>query len=251
VSDDGTEAEVARLITEVRTTGEALPAHVSTLGPDALMATDEAWRTLARAAHDARLRLLGSIQLLQDRISVGDASAVDRAFAYLRTDPYYFRSGYSRNRLVGVIAQAALTDDQRAVARTYVLLCVDGVLHCGPRPLARLARVTADNPLRRELRSRLRRGPAAPASRALRMLANVRHPGLTDADRAVAQQFVIQEAGKFPWLTPDTERLARWLWTPSWEDELRDLVRHHDPNRAGAKRLLAAVDTRRTRRPGP
>jgi hypothetical protein len=83
------------------------------------------------------------------------------------------------------------------------------------------------------------------------MLARVRHPGLTEAERAVAQQFVLAEGAKRFYLTRDTDYLARWLWTPAWEDDLRELVRHHDPDRAGAKLLLAAVDSRRARRPGP
>ena len=41
---------------------------------------------------------------------------------------------------------------------------------------------------------------------------------------------------------PTCERLARWLWTPEWEAELRDLTQHHGPERAPAKKLLESID---------
>jgi hypothetical protein len=251
VSARGEAAEWKRLLADARVARAALDEHVSTLSPDSLMADDATWRRLAQQSHTAQRRLEACIDLLQDQVAGGHAASVDRALEYLRTDPYYFRSGYARDRLVGRVAQAELTEVQRADARAYVLLCVDGVLHCGLRPLGRLARATADNAMRRELRTRLRSSDGAVRSRALRMLARVRHPGLTEADRAVAQQFVLEEAGKRFYLTRDTDRLARWLWTPAWEDDLRLLVPHHDPDRAGAKLLLAVVDSRRARRPGP
>ena len=36
-------------------------------------------------------------------------------------------------------------------------------------------------------------------------------------------------------------RLAVYLWSREWEAELRNLLPHHGPDRAAAKRILSAV----------
>ncbi len=130
--------------------------------------------------------------------------------------------------------------------------CVDGTKHCGYSELALLARSVADNPMRKALRSRLHASDIRVARRVLRSITKVRHPGLTDADIALAQELVLADAARTPWLSPSVERLARWLWTPEWEAELRDLTQHHGPERASAKKLVESMDRRRARRrPGP
>jgi hypothetical protein len=208
-------------------------------------------RGSAQEAYAARERLSAWVQRVEDQVSAGDAGSIDHALAYLRSDPYYFRSGYARDRLVGRVARAALTDAQRAEARAFVLLCVDGLVHCRARELGRLAGATADNALRRALLDRFRSPNRDVARRAIRVLASVKRPGLTDGDRAVARQLVVEDAARTPWLSRDVDRLARWLWSPAWEDELRAVTRHHGPDRAAAKRILAAADARRNKRPGP
>jgi hypothetical protein len=205
----------------------------------------------AQYALAARERLTAWVQLVEDQVLAGDSGSIDEALAYLRSDPYYFRSGYSRDRLAGRIARAALTEAQRAEARTFVLLCVDGLAHCRSRELGRLAGATADNALRRDLLDRLRSKDRDVVRRAIRVVARIRRPDLTDADRAVARQLVIEDAARSVWLTREVDRLARWLWSREWEDELRGITRHHGPGRAAAKRILAAADARRKKRPGP
>jgi hypothetical protein len=107
----------------------------------------------------------------------------------------------------------------------------------------------ANNALRRDLRARLHHRDAALARRALRMVVNVRHPGLTPDNLAAAQALVLSDAANGNWLSPTVERLARYVWSHEWEAELRSLLKHHDPDRAAAKRLINAVDRRRSRRP--
>jgi hypothetical protein len=109
--------------------------------------------------------------------------------------------------------------------------------------------------MRKTVRSRLHSPDDGVARRAIRTLTRVRHPGLTDADVAAARELVLAEASRTPWLPPNVQRVARWLWTPEWEAELRDLTQHHGPERAPAKKLLESVDQSRARRarrrPGP
>ncbi len=82
------------------------------------------------------------------------------------------------------------------------------------------------------------------------MLVNVRNPGLTADDIAAARALVLSEAGRGQWLSPTVTRLAVYVWSGDWDAELRSLITHHGPNRAAAKRLIAAADQRR-RRPDP
>jgi hypothetical protein len=218
------EAEVRRLVDELRASGCSV---------DARTRLDEAW---------------GEIELA---LTAGDRSAGGAALAYLEADPYYFRSGYARCRLAGRLSAVKLAEPQSTRARDVVLKVVDGELHCGQPGLGRLARSVADNELRRALRRRLHSPDRGVARRALRTIAYVRHPGFDRGDLETARLLVVLDAGGGRFLSRSVERLARWLWTPEWENELRDSTRHHGPHRAGAKKLFEVADQRRKRRPGP
>lgn len=180
------------------------------------------------------------------RIDLGESEAIDEALAFLEHDPYFFRSGYARERMARRLARTKLTPPQATRARVIVMSTVNGQRHCPQPGIGRLARAVADNPLRRELRARLH-ADAAVARRALRTLVNVRHPGLTADDISAARRLVLTDAARGQWLSPATERLAIYLWSNDWEAELRTLLPYHGPDRAAAKRLLGVVDRRRQR----
>jgi hypothetical protein len=182
------------------------------------------------------------------RIADGEAEAVEDALRFLEEDPYFFRSGYARERVARRLAHVELTPTQKARARAVVLTTVDGLRHCPLRGLSRLAGAVADNPLRRELRTRLHHPDAAVARRALRVVVTVRRPGLSPQDIGAARALVLDEAGRGQWLSPTVTRLAASLWSREWEAELRDLLPYHGPDRAGAKRLIEWTDRRRRRR---
>lgn len=181
----------------------------------------------------------------------GDTGSVDAALEFLERDPYFFRSGYARERVARALAHAELTPAAKVRGRSVVLSTVDGERHCPLPGVAKLAAATADNSLRRELRARLHDGETVVARRALRVVVKVRKPGLTAEDIAAAQAIVLADAARGQWLSPTVARLAAYFWSPQWEAALRSLVRYHGPDRAAAKRLLAAADQRRNRRPTP
>jgi hypothetical protein len=183
------------------------------------------------------------------RLDRAEPAAIEAALTFLERDPYFFRSGYARERVARRLARVALTPGQKARARAIVVSSVDGLRHCPQPGVGRLAKAVADNPLRRELRARLH-GDNAAAKRALRTVVHVRHPGFTRDDIAAARALVLTDAASGQWLSPTVERLARYLWSGRWEAELRALVPYHGPDRAAAKRLLDAADRRR-RRPRP
>ena len=189
------------------------------------------------------------LRALLDRLDHGDGDAVEEAIAFLEQDPYFFRSGYARERIARRLASVDLTPEQKFRARAIVVRTVDGELHCPQPGVGRLARAVGDNPLRRELRTRLTGSDAKVARRALRVIVNVRHPGLTNRELEAARAIVLSDAGRNQWLSPTTARIARYLWSREWEAELRDLLPYHGPDRAAAKRLLQTV--KRERRPDP
>ena len=198
-----------------------------------------------------RLNIDSWVVELGRRLGRSDPESIEAALTFLEQDPYFFRSGYARERVARALTHAELTPAQKVRARTVVLSTVDGQRHCPLPGAGRLARAVADNSLRRELRARLHHRETAVARRALRMVVNVRSPGLTADDIAAARALVLAEAARGQWLSPTVAKLAGYVWSGEWEAELRRLVPYHGPDRAPAKRLLAAADQRRWRRPAP
>src|SRR3954449_7406758 len=113
------------------------------------------------------------------RLDCGQPEAIEAALTFLERDPFFFRSGYARERIARRLAHCDLTPAQKARARSLVVSTVDGLRHCPMPGLGKLAGAVADNPLRRELRGRLHHQDAARARRALRIVVHVRRPGLT------------------------------------------------------------------------
>ncbi len=196
-------------------------------------------RELEQWVHQVRERLRES----------GDPGAADQALAYLEADPYYFRSGYARAKLARSLAQATLSDADVERARRYVLDAVDGRKHCNQRELSQLAGAVANDEMRATLRTRLHDPDRSKARRALHTLHGIRRPAFMPADFEAAHDLVLADLRRATTWTPvSVARVADWLWTPDWEAELRDIARHHGPDRAGAKHLIEAADRRRQRR---
>jgi hypothetical protein len=198
-----------------------------------------------------QLGIDAAVSRLVEALARREPASIEEALAFLERDPYFFRSGYARERVARQLANVSLTAPQRDRARRVLLSTVDGQRHCPHPGAGRLARTVADNALRRALRSRLHHRDRAIARRALQMIVNVRHPGFTPEDIAAARALVLAEASRGNWLSPTVARLAIYLWSADWEAQLRTALPYHGPDRAAAKRLIAAADQRRQRRPGP
>jgi hypothetical protein len=169
-------------------------------------------------------------------LAAGEPEAIEAALDYLQDDPYYFRSGYAKQRILRRLAGQVLTDEQRRRARAVVVQYVDGGTHGSMRQLQRVARRVADNPLRRALRTRLYSDDEHLAWRALVVLSAVKRPGFTDDDLDRAHVVIERAAAMFETVYPVTEALARRFWTDAWHDELVAATRATRDR--GARRLL-------------
>jgi hypothetical protein len=169
-------------------------------------------------------------------LAAGEPGAIDAALDFLQDDPYYFRSGYAKQRLLRRMACQDFNDDQRARACAVVVQYVAGGAHGTMRELQRVARRVADNPLRRDLRAHLYSDDEHVAWRSLVVLSAVKHPGFTDDDRERARVIIERAAGMFDMVYPVTEALARRFWTSAWHDEL--LAATRATRDRGARRLL-------------
>ena len=87
-----------------------------------------------------------------------DQDAIECAVVYIEADPWVFRSGYFKDRLLPRLRRAALTGTQRARLRLALLAVVDGRERREFRRYSRLANALATD----ESAPRLRRAPAMP-----------------------------------------------------------------------------------------
>jgi hypothetical protein len=186
-------------------------------------------------------------QAIEAALATGEATAIDRALAFLEDDPYFFRSGYARQRIARKLASSPLDEPQRQRARRIVMGWVDGQFHPGRAGAVRLARAVADNSMRRALLGRLRGDDSDVARRSLYALSSVKRPGYSPADLARAHEILLHDISRTRYPPVPSFQAALRLWSPEWEAELRDIAVMHGPHRAAAKSLLQYVDRRRQR----
>lgn len=78
--------------------------------------TDEqAWHRATQEFHAAydRLAFPGGLEEGLERLKQHDLSTVELAVIYLEANPYYFRSGYNKEKIAQFLKKAPLTDDQK------------------------------------------------------------------------------------------------------------------------------------------
>lgn len=72
-------------------------------------------------------------------LAAGHADIVETAIAFLEADPWFFRSGYEKQRLIRHLKRARLSDVQRDRLGRVVLAVIDGRDREGFRHYCRLA----------------------------------------------------------------------------------------------------------------
>jgi hypothetical protein len=177
-----------------------------------------------------------------------DPDAIEGALRYLEADPWEFRSGYLKGRLLHHLVHRELDERQRRRLRPVLLRYCDVGARLEFAKACRLARRVHVPGLRDELVKHLYGGVVDADVRCLRMLFAMKHPRLSERDTRHARSALLQWAGErsaerdAQWLAPTVRR----LWPDGAVAELTALA--HDPadeadstRRRGAQHLLRSI----------
>jgi hypothetical protein len=135
----------------------AFKAGLRTRDPAAYRALLDDFRRAGGIAYDPEL------EALPGRIDAHDPVAINTAIAFLDADPFAFRTGYYKARLLRRLKRAQLSDRQRAALRIVLRQVVDGRDRREFRLYGHLAVIIADAELRAALEHR-RDDPDIPAA---------------------------------------------------------------------------------------
>jgi hypothetical protein len=123
--------EAARLAHE--TVNAAFRAFVREREPDRYAALlKDFWETTAAA-------LPSSDAAFQPGLAKGHARYVETAIAFLEADPWFFRSGYEKQKIIQHLKRAQLSETQRLRLARVVLAAIDGRDRVEFRHFGRLA----------------------------------------------------------------------------------------------------------------
>jgi hypothetical protein len=178
-------------------------------------------------------------------VQVEDPAAIEGAIRYLEADPWEFRSGYLKGRLLRHLANRQLDEHQRRRLRPVLLRYCDVGARFEFAEACRLARRMPIPGLREGLIKGLYGGIVAADVRCLRMLFAMKNPRLSERDRAQARRALVRWAGQVPsggwdarWVALTTKR----LWPIDPVGHLTAIAGSDDETaRQGARLLLRAV----------
>jgi hypothetical protein len=174
---------VAERVARVGESSEALAAAVDRRdeSPEEL----SQWKVAGRRWQAALDALYAGVADDAERMRAGEPHGVEAAIAFLELDPWCFRSGYAKQKLLGMLSYQELTAEQADRLRQVLVHAVDVGYRRTLREHRKLARRVDHPELRRELRARLHAPDEGGRARRAFMLLNVLHrPRLTDEDLA-------------------------------------------------------------------
>jgi hypothetical protein len=114
-----------------------------------------------------------------ERLRFADPAAVEPALVYLEADPWAFRTGYVKERIMSHLRRCPMDDGQQARLRSVLLHLVDVGDRREYALACRLAYRAADPVFMEALRERTAASDPGVARRARRMLASIRPPAGT------------------------------------------------------------------------
>ncbi len=202
------------------------------------------WEDAAYEASDAVTRFETYVEQIENGLRERSRGSIDAAIEFLEADPWCFRSGYAKGRLLRRLRRCEFSWSQRLRLATVVLHVVDAGGRLEFRDATRLARRLGGAELRGGLRRRLHGADTGVARRALLALVDLRHPSLTEVDLSAARRLVLDElrrhSGEVGEYGPDwPERLARRFSRADWTTALLNEIRTGGPDQRGAFIVLA------------
>jgi hypothetical protein len=111
--------EAARLAHE--TVNRAFREHVRERDPDRYDALLQDFRTKTAAA------LPSTDATFRPGLANGHVHFVETAIAFLEADPWFFRSGYEKQKIIQHLKRSPLTEPQRMRLARVVLMAIDGL----------------------------------------------------------------------------------------------------------------------------
>jgi hypothetical protein len=177
------------------------------------------------------------------RLRAGDQQALARAVVFLEDDPWEFRSGYAKGKVMRSVARQPLDLPTRRRLDRVVLAHVDAGERWEFGSTCRLARALGPVGLRDPLVARLGSGDLGRARRALCVLVGLPRPRLTPTEERAARAIVLR-LGRRPsgWSNRRLlRRLAVRLWSSPWEEELLGLAEGDSPDRSAALAILGVL----------
>ncbi len=182
-----------------------------------------------------------------ERLRQGDSAQVDFAIEFLEADPWCFRSGYVKQRLLEILPRHSFDELQLTRLEAVLLSVVDVGDRREFRAACRLARRLQSQRVRRGLHDRLVAGNDGVARRSLWMLMGMRRPRLSPVEVEVVQALIFDQAadvGRWWRIRPWVKELMASIETDTWGRLIIDgAVRERDP------RCLRLIGLLRAARP--
>jgi hypothetical protein len=171
------------------------------------------------------------------RLKDGDPGAIETAIRFLEADPYAYRTGYAKEKIVRRLRRLELTAKQKARLGAVILHQVDQKDRREFRQYCLLAPSVDDDTLRQGLLARLRSGDSGRARRALWVL-DALGGRLESGDRSIARNIIeAMAASSYAWQSVDWLRTAIKLYGDrAWFQDLA--IRVTSPGKAGGAALF-------------
>ena len=178
-----------------------------------------------------------------DLLRHDDRQGIEYAIAFLEADPWCFRSGYSKERMLTVLGRCTLTEEDVRRLQTMALRAVNGPqrrefgYHC--RLVSRRLDIA---PLRDELRGRLYAADHGVARRALTMLMRIKKVKLSEQDRERARTILERAVTDDDWEPGWARKATTRFWNEAWERRLLNGVATQDVAASTSLRLLSMAN---------
>lgn len=113
----------------------------------------QAWSEACRIFHDSYndLAFPGGLEQGLALLKKGDSETIETAITYLEANPYYFRSGYIKEKILRLLKQATLTKKQIGQLQDILINVIQRTGRRENREYRRLAQKIADDKFRARL----------------------------------------------------------------------------------------------------
>ena len=199
-----------------------------------------AWTEACRRLHRDVADFEEGLARVEASLRASEKGATDAALTFLEVDPWTFRSGYAKERLLRRLASAPLDAQQERRAVELVKAWTMGRPRREFRQLTRFAR-RFHAPLHAWALLKLRSPDRVTQRQALWLVTALPGPVATGDDIDAVREALVEVCSGDPELWSRTDwlrRSVRQVWTQEWEDELVQRALNHERLGLGELRLL-------------